>query len=1167
MNDQNYEELEKYNSFLKEILRENDFLKKIKDIFSLQNSEKFQDILILQKHKYLEQVEKETLYILKKIYSEKVVTNRKFNSLYQSGKEDFESNYNINYQEIMTEWEGFNNLKNDNSSESEEKINSFYLTDFRRHCLNHEGLAIHKCGHAEKGKFIKIYVKSNGRFRNSKELKYVICEECKKVFLKDLFNNYCLYCKESYLCSILSPSENKDYFLATYASPHCESFINKTIPCKLCKEKLYIFLSDRKIKCIKCNYVMDININRNDLNWQCSKCNRFFRSKVKIYNPSESFILTKILKKALLLKIRARPQFMNCCDVDIINTPFYHKKDCKGILYLCNVENYFLKNKKWVIVCDKCHAINNCKNFIWTCPKCGKRSRETNENEELIKSPPRKVSAIHNNINTNKADDDNKIENNTKDLKGNLFQKYLSNFMIKKPSLSSCSNDDNNKKRRNLFESNNYKRGDKDKNKDLENNSSIILPEKQKVIIKVGMVNNDKQNNNNESSCKYYFRSKRYNDKRNNQININNNNSNNNYNNNNNSNNNNVNGMNRYKNSQEKYNIKSNLNIVEENLNTNNDKKKIESNIPFPRMNHIRKKNSKMHMNLKEEEKNYRYQRGDSYKSNSIIDEKEERNDDYFPSKNNYEDHKKMADNKKNLVFNLQNKRNMPVRLRYNENTNKNMNRDNKNKKGFKKSLDFDDPNNNIYQKNDEDLTERNKRLFYKNGDENNSNGEGRISKETTTHGSKGSIASSSKDNNNNINVKKLDNSNNSNNSKDKDYFYSTSNNFNFRNRRKFYIKEKEKDKSENITNLKNSIPNPNLSNKFKTCKPIIELEDIEGNNDMNDKNDDKPDDVIEPEDINYSDDIPIYEYKIKQNKELYDNLQNGIKKILEKGRLPQFNIDNYTIEKKIGDGAFGVLFSVENNKTRKKYALKKLTAHDLKQLEEFQKEFEIAYHSTHENILNLYGICIRVYDSTTFALFVLMDLAENDWEIEINKRFKEKKYYSEEELIYILKQLTSALVYLQNKKIAHRDIKPENILLFHHSETDITYKICDFGEAKENIKVNSRHKSIRGTDFYMSPILFKGLTSEEKFVRDNPYKSDVFSLGYCMIIACVLDFNFINKIRNVEEQTKIDKIIRESLEDKYSFKFIHVLLKMIVLYEKDRIDFLGLEKLINDEL
>jgi hypothetical protein len=100
-----------------------------------------------------------------------------------------------------------------------------------------------------------------------------------------------------------------------------------------------------------------------------------------------------------------------------------------------------------------------------------------------------------------------------------------------------------------------------------------------------------------------------------------------------------------------------------------------------------------------------------------------------------------------------------------------------------------------------------------------------------------------------------------------------------------------------------------------------------------------------------------------------------------------------------------------------------------------------------------------------------------------------------------------------------------------------------------------------------MSPILFKGLMEKEKFVRDDPYKSDVFSLGYCMIIAAVLDFDFINKIRNLEEQTQIDRIIREALEERYSYKFIYVILKMIVHREKERIDFLGLEKLINNKL
>jgi len=83
----------------------------------------------------------------------------------------------------------------------------------------------------------------------------------------------------------------------------------------------------------------------------------------------------------------------------------------------------------------------------------------------------------------------------------------------------------------------------------------------------------------------------------------------------------------------------------------------------------------------------------------------------------------------------------------------------------------------------------------------------------------------------------------------------------------------------------------------------------------------------------------------------------------------------------------------------------------------------------------------------------------------------------------------------------------------------NVIYKICDFGEAKEKNKVNFRHKSIKGIDYYMSPLLYKGLIKEEKCVRGNTYKCNVFSLDICMTIIYILDFIFINKNRNVEEQ------------------------------------------------
>ena len=1159
------EEMEKYKLFEKEITNENDFIKKTEEIFKLQYFEKLQDILILQKAQFLEQIEQEVLFILKKIYSEQITLNTKFNSLYKTIFQQFESKYISQFKEIHSKYDFFLRLKSKSirtkNTTDIEALNYYYISNFRRHCLNHTGPALHKCGRGEKGKFIKININANAKNYLSNETTYIICEECKKVFTKDLFNNFCPYCKENYLCGILSYKENKDSFLISYSNPHCDTFINRTIPCKLCKEKLYIFIQDKKIKCLKCNYIIDIQNNNTELNWQCPKCNKYFKSRIKFYNPSENLILTKILKKALLLKIKAKPQFMNCCDIDINSTPFFHKKECKGLLYLCNVENYFLKNKKWAIICEKCQAINNCKNFIWTCPKCGKRTRENDwDYYNRSNSNKKEIKKEGDDVNENKKDDKNgnindiKDDNNNNEIKINLNEKYLSEIKLKQ-SYSQIHIKENTPKKNNNENDSHLRKSANEKN-------GVVLITRMNRLDKENLkLNLIKEDNSNNNKCYIIHRRRNY------QVNT-------------------MNNINNYKNLEEKNNDMNNIN---EN----------KSLIPSPKTRYaIRINNLKSNPNnfIKEEEKNIKdsdkkVSRCESYKS-SLLKENTDSN------KIINEENKLFNYEKNNSAFKINARKNIPVRLKYSKNNiNKNQN--------LKDS--FDEINNNINNIKNNNINNNNNinlSIDICSNSKKSSNENEQISKETTSYCSKCSVNSVSKEiisnsskYNINLNLKASE--------KEKDKEKETdiskernavSPNYNFKNKRKYYIKEKEKHTSNN-NNINNTNSNEenqnqnvinitkNSSYKYKPknyLSPSHKISYIEkrikerhNNNYKNNYNNtnnniDKPDDIIDPQDIDFTQDIKINDSKIKQNKTLYSEIQTGIKKILEKGSLPQFNIDNYTIDKKIGDGAFGVLFSVTNNKTKKKYALKKLTATDLNSLEEFQKEFEIAYKNNHDNILNLYGICVRVYDITTYVLFVLMDLAEHDWEIEINNRFKEKRYYSENELISILKQLTSACVYLQKKEIAHRDIKPENILLFFENKEELKgpaiYKICDFGEAKEKIRVGSRHKSIRGTDFYMSPVLFKALMEKESFVRDDPYKSDVFSLGYCMLIAAVLDFNFINKIRKLEEQRDIDKIIREALEERYSYKFIYVLLKMIVHYEKERIDFLGLDKLIKEK-
>ena len=309
----------------------------------------------------------------------------------------------------------------------------------------------------------------------------------------------------------------------------------------------------------------------------------------------------------------------------------------------------------------------------------------------------------------------------------------------------------------------------------------------------------------------------------------------------------------------------------------------------------------------------------------------------------------------------------------------------------------------------------------------------------------------------------------------------------------------------------------------------------------------------------------------IKNNKQLYDYIQKRIKRILSGRRLPQFKFDNYKIQKSIGEGTYGQLYFVINKNNNKKYAIKEQIAQDYNSFDDYLKTFSINIKNKHENILDIYGIYTKIFEENSFKVYALMDLAEGDWQQEIEKRKNSQRYYIESELISIIKQLISALSFLQKRNIAHRDIKLENILLFPknkggYKNSDKIYKICDFGEAKQKIKYDTKHNTVRGTEPYMSPELLKGLNNNKDYVKNNPHKSDVYSLGCCFIIAATLNYEFIEDIRKENKQEDIDKLIKDTLNNYYSEKLINLFTKMLVFNEMKRLDFIDLEKIINKE-
>jgi hypothetical protein len=290
-----------------------------------------------------------------------------------------------------------------------------------------------------------------------------------------------------------------------------------------------------------------------------------------------------------------------------------------------------------------------------------------------------------------------------------------------------------------------------------------------------------------------------------------------------------------------------------------------------------------------------------------------------------------------------------------------------------------------------------------------------------------------------------------------------------------------------------------------------------------------------------------------------------------------QFNSDDYNIISLIGEGSFAKIYLVEHPISHQKYALKKISGSSMQELEQKKKEYELISNLNKTidklQIIKILGIQTKKLDKLTFVMYVLMELATCDWEKEIKKRAKSKLYYKEKEIFNILSTLVYSFSELQKRGISHRDVKPQNILLFPNGD----YKISDFGEAKKKSNKNfnkdgeyendTNNQTIRGTELYMSPILFKALRSLKKKegVDYNAYKNDVFSLGFCILFACTLNYQALYDIRELNDMIKLKEIVFKYLDGKYSIKFINLVIFMINIKEKKRPDFVELDNWIKN--
>ncbi len=196
---------------------------------------------------------------------------------------------------------------------------------------------------------------------------------------------------------------------------------------------------------------------------------------------------------------------------------------------------------------------------------------------------------------------------------------------------------------------------------------------------------------------------------------------------------------------------------------------------------------------------------------------------------------------------------------------------------------------------------------------------------------------------------------------------------------------------------------------------------------------------------------------------------------------------DRYHVIRKIGEGAFGVVWLVEDVVVNDQFALKFLSPHvaaDHNMIERFTHELRYARKVTHENVIRIYDlIAIGKSFAISMEYFPSHSLAD---ELRKNKG----ETFDIQRAINLVCSICRGMAPAQLVNVVHRDLKPANILI----NDDDLVKIVDFGLAAAARKADSRlTKSgiLVGTPTYMAPEQVRGKTIDSR--------TDIYTLGIIM--------------------------------------------------------------------